>query len=185
MGFKIYTRAGDEGKTGLIGGERVFKNHVRVESYGTVDELNSHIGMIRCFVKGEKEEILLSEVQNDLFTVGSFLASSPGTNFTLPELGEEKILKLESEIDRLTLELPELKHFILPGASLQGSQAHIARCVCRRAERLVVSLSEIEIVPKFVVKYLNRLSDYLFTLARFLDHKNGGIEIIWKPEKPV
>lgn len=185
MGFKIYTKAGDDGKTGLIGGERVSKHHIRVDSYGTVDELNSHIGMIRCFVKGEKEEILLSEVQNDLFTMGSFLASSPGSSIALPALGEEKILRLESEIDRLTLELPELQNFILPGASLQGSQAHIARCVCRRAERLVVSLSENESVPGFVVKYLNRLSDYLFTLARFLDHKNGGIEIIWKPEKPV
>jgi cob(I)alamin adenosyltransferase len=98
-------------------------------------------------------------------------------------LGEDKIGRLESEIDRLTAVLPELKNFILPGGSIQGAQAHVARCVCRRAERLVVQLSDIEDVPAFVVKYLNRLSDYLFTLARFLDHQNGGIEIIWKSEK--
>ncbi|MEY4710485.1 MAG: hypothetical protein RIS28_1617 [Bacteroidota bacterium] len=166
MGFKIYTKAGDDGKTGLIGGERVSKHHIRVESYGTVDELNSHIGMIRCHLKGETEEILLAEVQNDLFTIGSFLASAAGSNISLPALGEEKIGRLESEI-----------------GSIQGAQAHVARCVCRRAERLVVHLRDIEDVPAFVVKYLNRLSDYLFTLARFLDHKNGGIEIIWKSEK--
>ena len=183
MGFKIYTKAGDDGKTGLIGGERVSKHHIRVESYGTVDELNSHIGMIRCHVKGETEEILLAEVQNDLFTIGSFLASAASSIITLPELGEEKIGRLESEIDRLTAVLPELKNFILPGGSIQGAQAHVARCVCRRAERLVVQLSDIEDVPAFVVKYLNRLSDYLFTLARFLDHQNGGIEIIWKSGK--
>ena len=183
MGFKIYTKAGDDGQTGLIGGERVSKHHIRVESYGTVDELNSHIGMIRCHVKGEKEEILLAEVQNDLFTIGSFLASAASANLTLPELGEDKIGRLESEIDRLTAVLPELKNFNLPGGSIQGAQAHVARCVCRRAERLVVQLSDIEDVPAFVVKYLNRLSDYLFTLARFLDHQNGGIEIIWKSEK--
>ena len=102
MGFKIYTKAGDDGKTGLIGGERVSKHHIRVESYGTVDELNSHIGMIRCHVKGEQEEVLLAEVQNDLFTIGSFLASAAGSNISLPALGEEKIGRLESEIDRLT-----------------------------------------------------------------------------------
>lgn len=180
MSFKIYTKAGDDGRTGLIGGERVSKHHIRVESYGTVDELNSHIGMIRCSVKGNTEEILLAEVQNDLFTIGSFLASAAGSNIALPELDEAKIGGLESEIDRLTAVLPELKNFILPGGSIQGAQAHVARCVCRRAERLVVHLSDIEDVPAFVVKYLNRLSDYLFTLARFLDHQNGGIEIIWK-----
>lgn len=182
MGFKIYTKAGDDGKTGLIGGERVSKHHLRVESYGTVDELNSNIGMVRCHLKGTPEEILLAEVQNDLFTIGSFLAAAAGSNIALPALGDKKIGTLESEIDRLTAILPELKNFILPGGSHQGAQAHVARSVCRRAERLVVHLRDVEDnVPSFIVIYLNRLSDYLFTLARFLDYQNGGKEIIWKP----
>lgn len=184
MGFKIYTKQGDDDKTALIGGERVAKHHIRVESYGTVDELNSHIGVVRSKIMGSEEEILLSQVQNDLFTIGSFLASASNSNQKLPKaLGDDKIEKLESEIDRLTQQLPPLQNFILPGASVIGAQAHVARCVCRRAERLVVYLRDNEEVPDFVIKYLNRLSDYLFTLARFLDHKNGGVEIIWIADK--
>ncbi len=184
MGFKIYTKQGDDGKTALIGGERVSKHHSRVESYGTVDELNSHIGVVRAQIQGTAEESLLAEVQNDLFTIGSFLASASGSNQKLPKaLDDAKINKLESEIDRLTATLPPLQNFILPGGTVIGAQAHVARCVCRRAERLVVNLRDNEEVPDFVVIYLNRLSDYLFTLARFLDHNNGGTEIIWIANK--
>lgn len=181
MTFKIYTRKGDDGKTGLIGGDRVAKHHIRVESYGTVDELNSHIGLVRSYLIGQAEESILALIQNDLFTIGSYLASSASSKFTLPEFQEEHIQLIENEIDRLTEQLPELKNFILPGATQQGAQAHISRCVCRRAERLVVHLSDIEEIETFIIKYLNRLSDYLFTLARFLDMHFGGTEIIWNP----
>lgn len=181
MTFKIYTRKGDDGKTGLIGGDRVAKHHIRVESYGTVDELNSHIGLVRSLVAGSSEEHILSEIQNNLFTIGSYLASSPHSKMKLPEFEESSIEEIEKEIDRLTNQLPELRNFILPGASTQGAHCHVARCVCRRAERLVVHLSEIEEIEPFIVKFLNRLSDYLFTLSRFLDQTNGGREIAWIP----
>jgi cob(I)alamin adenosyltransferase len=181
MTFKIYTRKGDDGKTGLIGGDRVAKHHIRVESYGTVDELNSHIGVVRSLVAGTIEENILSHIQNNLFTVGSYLASSPHSKMQLPEFDESSIEDIEQEIDRLSEQLPELRNFILPGASTQGAHCHVARCVCRRAERLVVHLSDIEEIEPFIIKFLNRLSDYLFTLSRFLDQTNGGKEIIWIP----
>ncbi len=179
MTFKIYTRKGDDGKTALIGGDRVAKHHIRVESYGTVDELNSQIGLVRSFVQGSTEEQFLSEIQNTLFTLGSYLASSPHSKMILPNFDESEIERMEVEIDRITSQLPELRNFILPGATQQGAHCHVARCVCRRAERLCVHLSDIEEIPEFVIRYLNRLSDYLFTLARFLDQKFGGREIPW------
>lgn len=183
MTFKIYTRKGDDGKTALIGGDRVSKHHIRVESYGTVDELNSQVGLVRSFLHQTEEEAILADVQNNLFTIGSYLASSPKSNFSLPKFQEESIKKLEDEIDRLSGQLPELRNFILPGATQQGAHCHVARCVCRRAERLSVQLSDIEEIPTFIIKYLNRLSDYLFTLSRFLDQKFGGREIPWIPSK--
>ena len=183
MTFKIYTRKGDDGKTALIGGDRVSKHHIRVESYGTVDELNSQVGLVRSFLNQTEEEAILADVQNNLFTIGSYLASSPKSNFSLPKFLEESIKKLEEEIDRLSGQLPELRNFILPGATQQGAHCHVARCVCRRAERLSVQLSDIEEIPTFIIKYLNRLSDYLFTLCRFLDQKFGGREIPWIPSK--
>jgi cob(I)alamin adenosyltransferase len=183
MSFKIYTRKGDDGKTGLIGGDRVAKHHIRVESYGTVDELNSHIGLVRSFIGGTTEETVLAEIQDSLFVVGSHLASSPHSKMELPAFEEEIVAKMETEIDRLTALLPELRNFILPGATQQGAHCHVARCVCRRAERLVVHLSDIEELPDFIIKFLNRLSDYLFTLSRFLDQNFGGREIPWIPRK--
>lgn len=183
MSFKIYTRKGDDGKTGLIGGDRVAKHHIRVESYGTVDELNSHIGLVRSFIGGMTEETVLAEIQDSLFVVGSHLASSPHSKMELPAFEEEIVAKMETEIDRLTALLPELRNFILPGATQQGAHCHVARCVCRRAERLVVHLSDIEELPDFIIKFLNRLSDYLFTLSRFLDQNFGGREIPWIPRK--
>ena len=183
MSFKIYTRKGDDGKTGLIGGDRVAKHHIRVESYGTVDELNSHIGLVRSFIGGTTEETVLAEIQDSLFVVGSHLASSPHSKMELPAFEEEIVAKMETEIDRLTALLPELRNFILPGATQQGAHCHVARCVCIRAERLVVHLSYIEELPDFIIKFLNRLSDYLFTLSRFLDQNFGGREIPWIPRK--
>lgn len=183
MSFKIYTRQGDDGKTGLIGGDRVAKHHIRVESYGTVDELNSQIGLVRSFIQGSDEESVLSDIQNNLFVIGSHLASSPNSKMELPSFQSRIIEQMEREIDRITETLPELKNFILPGATSQGAHCHVARCVCRRAERLVVHLSDIEEIQPFVIKFLNRLSDYLFTLSRHLDQKFGGREIPWIPQK--
>lgn len=183
MSFKIYTRKGDDGKTGLIGGDRVAKHHIRVESYGTVDELNSHVGLVRSFIMGTGEEDILAQIQDSLFVLGSHLASSPSSKMELPAFDVEIVVRMEQEIDRLTALLPELRNFILPGATQQGAHCHVARCVCRRSERLCVRLSDIEELPEFIIQFLNRLSDYLFTLSRFLDQNNGGREIAWIPKK--
>lgn len=183
MSFKIYTRKGDDGKTGLIGGDRVAKNHIRVESYGTIDELNSHIGLVRSFIGGTDEENILAQIQDSLFVVGSHLASSTHSKIDLPAFDEGLVARMETEIDRLTSLLPELRNFILPGATQQGAHCHVARCVCRRAERLCVHLSDMEKLPEFIIIFLNRLSDYLFTLSRFLDQNFGGREIPWIPRK--
>jgi cob(I)alamin adenosyltransferase len=177
--MKIYTKKGDDGTTGLIGGDRVPKHHIRVESYGSVDELNSHIGLLRSLPTPGTG--LLDQVQDRLFTLGSALASAPGARMALPGLEESDLEALEASIDAMTAELPELKNFVLPGASTAGAQAHVARCVCRRAERLVVHLAEKEEIDPLIVKYLNRLSDYLFTLARHLDQASGAQEILWRP----
>ena len=178
--MKIYTRKGDDGKTALIGGERVSKHHVRVESYGTVDELNSHLGFLRCQLSGA-DKATIAAIQNRLFTIGGYLAAASGSKMMLPEITPKDVVHLENEIDRYTEQLPELKNFVLPGATTLGSHAHVARCVCRRAERLVVNLSDIEEIEPLVVKYLNRLSDYLFSLARFIDFEAGEKEVIWEP----
>jgi cob(I)alamin adenosyltransferase len=179
--MKIYTRKGDDGTTGLLGGERVKKHHLRVEAYGTVDELNSHIGLLRAVSNELFIVETLSEIQNRLFTAGSILATAPQADFVIPGLEEGDAAFLEQAIDRMDEKLPELKNFILPGGSSEGAQAHIARCVCRRAERLVVYLNEDEAIDPLIIQYLNRLSDYLFTLARFFDYLKGGREITWAP----
>jgi cob(I)alamin adenosyltransferase len=179
--MKIYTKTGDDGTTGLIGGMRVPKYHVRVESYGNVDELNSAIGIVRSTTSDAQILESLALIQDRLFTVGSYLAAAPGNIMVLPQLQEEDISMMEKEIDRMTAMLPELKNFILPGGSTPGSYAHLARCICRRAERWVVHLVETETIDPLVIHFLNRLSDYLFTLARFLDMQNGGVEIAWRP----
>ena len=181
MTFKIYTRKGDDGKTALLGGDRVSKHHIRVESYGTVDELNSYLGLIRSSSKDSGVVSAISAIQDRLFTLGSYLASATGSKVILPELYDEDVVFLENEIDRMTAVLPELRNFILPGATTPGSHAHVARCICRRAERLVVYLADNEEIDGMIVTYLNRLSDYLFTLARFLDKLAGGEEIAWVP----
>ena len=182
--MKIYTKKGDSGTTSLIGGTRVPKHHLRIESYGTVDELNSYIGLIRDQEIGQKEIRVLLEVQDRLFTIGSHLASEPGkAKMVLPELFEEDITFLEDEIDRMDDELEEMRSFVLPGGNTAVSYTHIARCVCRRAERVAVHLSEESEVDEKITTYLNRLSDYLFTLSRKLTKDLGATEIAWVPKK--
>lgn len=181
--MKIYTKKGDKGTTSLIGGSRVPKHHLRIESYGTIDELNSYIGLIRDHnIEQEDIEVLL-EIQDRLFTIGSHLASEPGkSKMKLPELFEEDISFLEKQIDKMDEILEEMRSFVLPGGHPVVSYSHIARCVCRRAERIVVHLSEESMVDEKILTYLNRLSDYLFTLSRKLTKDLNAKEIAWIPK---
>lgn len=181
--MKIYTRKGDEGKTSLIGGKRVDKNDIRIESYGTVDELNSWVGMLRDLTSKDKETYeQLLEIQDRLFTIGSLLAQSPeGSKMELPELNADDIVFLEQAIDKMNENLPEMKSFVLPGGHTTVSNCHITRCVCRRAERLAVALHDTTDDYKKTMQYLNRLSDYLFVLSRKLTLDLDAKEIPWKP----
>ncbi|WP_374948319.1 cob(I)yrinic acid a,c-diamide adenosyltransferase [Mucilaginibacter sp.] len=180
--MKIYTKTGDKGYTSLIGGTRVPKHHLRIESYGTVDELNSYIGLVRDQDLAAHDKEILKQVQDRLFTIGSSLAADPEkSKMVIPDLHAEDIELLEQEIDRMNEILPELKHFISPGGSNAISYCHIARCVCRRAERLSVHLAEESTVDDKVNIYLNRLSDYLFTLARLIAHDTKIVENQWIP----
>ena len=183
MSTKIYTKTGDLGKTSLIGGTRVPKSHLRIESYGTVDELNSFIGFLFDQLTDETSKKILREIQDRLFTIGSSLACDPEKEpkMKLPDLKEEDIQLLEASIDEMNNALKPMKSFILPGGSMAVSSAHIARCVCRRAERICVNMLEHEMfVDPLVVKYLNRLSDHLFVLARYIAHLTGVSEVEWK-----
>ncbi len=184
MAFKIYTKTGDLGKTSLIGGTKVAKSHLRIESYGTVDELNSYIGLVNDLVDDSHSKKLLREIQDRLFTIGSSLACDPDKEplMKIPDLHEEDIVLLEREIDKMNDVLPEMKSFILPGGHPTVSYIHIVRCICRRAERLCVHLQEEGMfVEPLVIKYLNRLSDYLFVLSRYAGHLLHITEIPWKP----
>ncbi len=184
MAFKIYTKTGDDGTTGLYGGARVAKYDLRIEAYGTVDELNSYIGLIRDQPLDHDSIKVLLEIQDRLFTIGSILAVQPGKkNLSVPSLLAEDLELLEKEIDRMDKELPPMKNFILPGGHTTVSFIHIARCVCRRAERLTVHLSSQNEVDSLIIKYLNRLSDYLFTLARLTAKNMGASEQPWLPRK--
>lgn len=179
--MKIYTKTGDKGLTSLFGGKRVPKHHLRIEAYGTVDELNSNIGLIRDQKIAPETFAVLIEIQDRLFTLGSILATEPGNEkVKVPQLNEQDILFLENEIDKMNDVLPEMRSFVLPGGHQTVSFCHIARCVCRRAERLVVHLAEVENVPELIIKYLNRLSDYLFVLSRKISQENNANEIPWK-----
>lgn len=183
MSTKIYTKTGDLGKTSLIGGTRVPKSHLRIESYGTIDELNSFIGFLYDQLTDERSKNTLREIQDRLFTIGSSLACDPEKEpkMKLPDLKEEDVQLLEREIDEMNKVLKPMKSFILPGGSVAVSSAHIARCVCRRAERICVNMLEHEMfVDPLIVKYLNRLSDHLFVLARYIAHLSGVSEIEWK-----
>lgn len=189
--MKIYTKTGDKGTTGLFGGTRVPKNHIRIEAYGTLDELNSFIGLIRDqdIFAAAKSELL--KVQHDLFTAGAVLATDPEKaklkngkdRLQIPHITEEDITFLETAIDRMEQELEPMTHFILPGGHTTVSYCHIARSVCRRAERNCVTLSENAPVEEVIIQYLNRLSDYLFVLARMLTKTLQVNEIKWIPEK--
>lgn len=182
MTFKIYTKTGDKGQTSLIGGTRVPKHHIRIESYGTVDELNSYIGLIRDQQIDEHTKLILIEIQDRLFTIGASLASDPEkSKMKIPDLKESDIELLEKEMDEMDKSLPEMKSFVLPGGHTTVSYCHIARCVCRRAERITIHLSEDDFVSELVIKYLNRLSDYLFVLSRKLTQDLNAKEIPWKP----
>ena len=200
MAFKIYTKTGDKGETSLFGGARVPKSHVRVEAYGTVDELNSYIGLLTDLIEtlpkgtpSEQYKLILKEIQDRLFTIGSILATEPSKHMKTPDLKNEDIQLLENEIDAMDAQLPPLKNFILPGGHSTVSFCNIARTVCRRAERLVINLvllekeeSQIinphnELGQALSIQYLNRLSDYLFILGRKIAKDLGAEEILWKP----
>jgi cob(I)alamin adenosyltransferase len=188
LAFKIYTKTGDTGETALFGGARVPKNHHRVEAYGTVDELNAYIGMLRDTIENAEYRGVLKDIQDRLFTIGAVLASDPSKQMMTPDVRNEDIQLLENQIDEMEAELPSLKNFILPGGHTTVSFCNIARTVCRRTERLVVGLNEIEKIdlPKenrdrlLSIKYLNRLSDYLFVLGRKVGQDLGAEETIWK-----
>lgn len=180
--MKIYTKTGDKGETSLIGGTRVKKHHVRIESYGTVDELNSYIGLVRDQEVNANRKDLLKEIQDRLFTIGASLASDPEkSKMKIPDLHAEDITLLENEMDKMNETLPELRVFILPGGHQSVSFCHLARVVCRRAERLVIALQEESFVADLVVQYLNRLSDFLFVLSRMMAHELNAEEVPWKP----
>ena len=180
--MKIYTKTGDLGETSLLGGERLKKSNIQIESYGTVDELNSWIGLLRDQEIDEEYRNQLIEIQDRLFTIGSLLATSrQGAKMKLPEISNRDIENLEKNIDEMNEELPEMRSFVLPGGHTTVSYAHIARCVCRRAERLVVAMKELGFEQQIVLTYLNRLSDYLFVLSRKLTQDLNAPEIPWKP----
>lgn len=183
MSFKIYTKTGDKGQTSLIGGTRVPKSHIRIESYGTVDELNSYLGLVNDFAADAEITEWLREIQDRLFTLGATLATTPvkEVRMKLPDLHLTDIEWMEQRIDQMNEVLPEMRSFILPGGHQAASACHVARCVCRRAERLCVQMREQqEDVSDIVLQYLNRLSDFLFVLARYITHKGGKAEIPWR-----
>lgn len=192
MAFKIYTKTGDKGSTSLIGGVRVSKHHIRIESYGTIDELNSYLGMVQdAFAAGAKikeedrveVQEWLREIQDRLFTIGSELATAPDkkVKMKLPDLHPEDLIWLEERIDKMNEALPEMRSFLLPGGDMAGSMCHVARCICRRAERICVGMVESdEHIPELIVPYLNRLSDFLFVLARYLGQLGEAEEVPWR-----
>ena len=184
MAIKIYTKTGDKGSTSLIGGTKVPKSHLRIEAYGTIDELNSSIGLCRDLLNDNESRKILLEIQDRLFTIGSSLACDPikAPKMRIPDLKDADVTLLENEIDRLNEMLPPMKSFILPGGHPTVSQIHITRCVCRRAERCCVrlELESLEVEP-IILQYLNRLSDYLFILSRYVGKLLDTPELPWKP----
>lgn len=182
--MKVYTKTGDKGTTSLFGGLRVSKAHDRINAYGTVDELNSYLGLLRDQEVNESRHDFLVEIQDRLFTLGSILATEPGnTKVQLPSLLDSDIAALESEMDSMDESLEPMKNFVLPGGHQSVSFCHIARCVCRRAERLVILLQETEEVDQIIVQYLNRLSDYLFVLSRKMTQELNAPETPWIAKK--
>lgn len=179
--MKIYTRTGDDGMTSLFGGTRLPKNHVRIEAYGTVDELNAWVGLVRDQISDEYSTTVLKKLQDRLFAIGAHLAVDPDKKLPLPEVTDADITLIEDEIDRMTAQLSPLKHFILPGGHKLVSEIHVARTVCRRAERRVMALHQEVPVESVIIVFLNRLSDYLFVLSRWMALQLGIDEIKWNP----
>ena len=181
---KIYTKTGDKGETALIGGTRVPKYNERIEAYGTLDELNSFVGYLRDQLTDfHLREVLLS-IQENLFTAESELATDPGKEISrsLPRLSEEDVIGLENEIDRMNLHLPDLSSFVLPGGHPLVSLSHVCRTICRRGERIIIKLASEAAVDEVLIKYVNRLSDYFFILARELAYLNNIPDLPWKPD---
>jgi cob(I)alamin adenosyltransferase len=181
--MKIYTKKGDDGTTSLIGGTRVHKFHHRIDAYGTVDELNSFIGLLGCDPAAADYKDFLKQIQDNLFVIGSHLAMEPGKHMQLPSLRAEDLQALEDSIDTQDAALPPLKNFVLPGGHPANALAHVARCVCRRAERAAVEIDQTEPIGEGILQYLNRLSDWLFIFARTMSAKTGADEIAWAPRK--
>lgn len=177
--MKIYTKTGDAGTTSLFGGKRLGKDDLRIETYGTIDELNSFVGLLNAYLYDDKLKNILFNVQNRLFDMGSALACDPEKPLLTLDIQESDIVLLEDEMDNMEQALEPLRNFILPGGSPAVSYAHICRTVCRRAERRVISLSRESQVDSMIVKYLNRLSDYFFILGRFIAKESGVSEILW------
>lgn len=189
--MKIYTKTGDKGQTSLFGGTRVPKYHLRIEAYGTIDELNAYLGLLRDQKIDDHTATILLKIQHELFTLGAMLATPPEKELlksgkerlNIEKINTQKIALLENEIDQMNATLPAMTNFILPGGHPIVSHCHIARCICRRAERITTQLSEESTVDPQILMYLNRLSDYLFVLARKLNIDNKSQEILWIPEK--
>ncbi len=181
MSFKIYTKTGDKGETSLYGGKRLPKNDRRIEAYGTVDELNAFVGLLRDHLADEPTKDFLKEIQDRLFTLGSNLASDPSKEMITPDIFEHDIKILEDKMDEMTETLPPLKYFVLPGGHATVSFAHLCRTVCRRAERNIISLAQAEPTEEIIIRYMNRLSDYFFILGRKIGQDLGVEEIKWVP----
>lgn len=180
--MKIYTKTGDSGTTSLLGGARVSKAHIRIEAYGTVDELNSYIGLLRDQPVNESRKDFLKQIQDRLFTLGADLATEPGKDKVVkPDLFDRDVESLEQAMDDMDAQLPALKNFVLPGGHQSVSFAHLARCVCRRAERIAIALNDAEPVDALSIRYLNRLSDYLFLLGRKMAAELNAEEVKWEP----
>ena len=180
--MKIYTKGGDKGQTSLLGGTRVAKYDLRIEAYGTVDELNSQTGLLKDNISISEVIEQLNKIQNNLFTIGSNLAlEKEPKGFTIPKINEEMISQLENWMDKMDEQLPDLKNFVLPGGAIPVSHAHLCRVVCRRAERRCVELADQAKIDEILIKYLNRLSDYFFILSRFLTQHLNAQEVAWKP----
>ena len=186
--YKLYTKKGDDGTTGLLSGKRVNKHHIRIKAYGTVDELNAWVGMIRNFKTDKNTDNTLVKIQQELMTIASQLADDTAFEVSklvkvLEPIDKENVKFLEDQIDLINNDLPELKNFVIPGGHVAVSYAHLARCTCRRAERFITELNEIENSPKTILAYINRLSDYLFILSRKLARDYQAEEIKWVAQK--
>jgi len=181
--MKIYTKTGDEGTTSLFGGRRIAKDDLRIEAYGTVDELNSFIGLLMASFDDEKQNEILIGVQNRLFAIGASLATDPDKSSATSDIHEQDIAILENAMDNMDQVLPPLRNFILPGGDIAVANAHVCRTICRRAERRVISLGSASPVDQQIIVYLNRLSDYFFILSRYLSHMHQVAEIPWIARK--